>query len=170
MADTYTTYFNGVAFAAAKNMAMIVNTHATETIRIYRVGLLNAQTAAVTGVLCQLELRRYTGAGLTGHTAVVPVKHDTTTPAYASSVIGHAGTPTGTPDVLRRIFWSSDEAAISTGTLDEWETMVPLNVIFDTGGDANVSPLILRQGEGICVYNTTGAAGLLDTWIESTRV
>jgi len=45
MANTQTAYFTGVAFAATKNMAAILNTHATEKIKILRVGLLNAQTA-----------------------------------------------------------------------------------------------------------------------------
>jgi len=60
----------------------------------------------------------------------VPVKHDSTLAAPLSATIGHAGTIGGTPVTLRRIFWSSDEAAISTGTLDEWETLVPLNIIW----------------------------------------
>lgn len=171
MANTQTAYFTGVAFAATKNMAAILNSHATEKIKIRRVGLLNAQTAAVTGVLCAIELRKYTGAGLAAPTAVVPVKHDSTLAAPTSATIGHAGTPSGTAVTLRRIFWSSDEAAISTGTLDEWETIVPLNIIWDAGYyDPSVEPLVLNQNEMISVYNVSGAAGLLDVWIEFTVV
>lgn len=172
MANTQTAYFNGVAFAATKNMAAILNTHATEKIKIRRIGLLNAQTAAVTGVLCAIELRLYTAtATLAAPTAVVPVKHDSTKAAPTSATIGHAGTPGGTPAVLRRIFWSSDEATISTGTLDEWETLVPLNIIWDAGYyDPIVEPLVLNQNEMVSVYNVSGAAGLLDVWIEYTVV
>lgn len=172
MANTLTAYFNGVAFAATKNMGAILNSHATEKIQIRRVGLLNAQTAAVTGVQCALELRKYSAATLGTPTAVVPVKHNSTLAAPASAVIGHAGTIGGTAELLRRIFWSSDEAAISTGTLDEWETMVPLNVIWDAGyyESAGPEPLTLNQGEMLMVYNVSGAAGLLDTWIEFTVV
>lgn len=170
MAQTWTAYYQAVAFAAAKNMAAILNTHATEVLKIRRIGLLNAQTAAVTGVLCQLEVRKYTGAGLSGHTAITPTSHDSTNTAPASAVYGHAGTPTGTPVTVRRVFWSSDEAAISAATSDELETYVPLNVIFDAGyGDANVQPLTLRQNEMVLIYNTTGAAGLLDLWVEFTK-
>lgn len=169
MANTQTAYFSGVAFAATKNMAAIMNTHATQKIKIRRVGLLNAQTAAVTGVLCAIELRKYTSATLTGSTAVTPVRHDSTLAAPASAVIGHAGTIGGTAELLRRIFWSSDEAAISTGTLDEWEAMVPLNIIWDAGYyEPTAEPLVLNQNESIMVYNVSGAAGLLDTWIEYT--
>jgi hypothetical protein len=172
MAQTWTAYYSGVAFAATKNMAAVLNQHASEVLRIRRVGLLNAQTAAVTGVLCAIEFRAYfTGSpNLTSPTAVTPVTHDTTNVAPASAVYGHAGTIAGTASTLRRIFWSSDEAAISTATLDELETLVPLNIIWDAGyGDANVQALTLRQNQMAMVFNVSGAAGLLDTWIEFTK-
>lgn len=170
MAQTWTAYFPGIAFAATKNMAAVLNGHATELIKIRRIGLLNSQTAAVTGVLCSIEIRKYTGATLTGSTAVTPVTHDSTNTGPTTITVGHAGTIGGTPLTLRRIFWSSDEAAISTATSDELETYVPLNIVFDAGyGDSNVQPLTLRQNEMAMVYNVSGAAGLLDCWIEYTK-
>lgn len=172
MAQTFTAYYSGVAFAATKNMAAVLNSHATEILKIRRVGLLNAQTAAVTGVLCAIEFRYFVAGspGLTTPTAVTPTSHDSTNSAPTTAVYGHAGTIAGTPLTLRRIFWSSDEAAISTATLDELETLVPLNIIWDAGyGDANVQPLTLRQSQMAMVYNVSGAAGLLDTWIEFTK-
>lgn len=172
MAATYTAYFNGIAFGNTKNMAAVLNNHASNIIRIRRVGLLNAQTAAVTGVLCSIEFRAFfTGSpGLTGPTTITPTKHDSTNGALTSIVTGHAGTIAGTPETLRRIFWSSDEAAITGNTMDEFETFVPLNIIWDAGyGDANVQALTLRQDEMAMVYNVSGAAGLLDTWIEFTQ-
>jgi len=170
MAATWTAYFSGIAFAATKNMAAILNGHATELIKIRRIGLLNSQTAGVTGVLCSIEVRKYTGASLAGSTAVTPTTHDSTNSAPTTITVGHAGTIGGTPFTLRRIFWSSDEAAISTATSDELETYVPLNIVFDAGyGDSNVQPLTLRQNEMAMVYNVSGAAGLLDIWIEYTK-
>lgn len=172
MAQTFTAYYPGVAFAASKNMGAVLNSHATEILKIRRVGLLNAQTAAVTGVICQLEMRGYFAGGvaLTTPTAVVPTSHDTTNTAPTTATYGHAGTIAGTATTFRRVFWSSDEAAISSGTLDELETIVPLNIIFDAGyGDSNIQPLTLRQTQMAMVFNATGAAGLLDTWIEFTK-
>jgi hypothetical protein len=171
MAQSWTAYYSGVAFAATKNMAAVLNGHATEILKIRRVGILNSQTAAVTGVLCSIEFRFYTtGATLTSPTAVTPTSHDSTNTAPTTATYGHAGTIAGTPATLRRIFWSSDEAAISTATSDEFETFVPLNIIFDAGyGDSNVQPLTLRQTQMAMVYNVSGAAGLLDTWIEFTK-
>lgn len=171
MAESFTAYFAGVAFAAGKNMAAILNEDATELLKIRRAGLLNAQTAAVTGQLCQPEAQVLRGtATLSGHTPITPTKHDSNNTDPAAAQIGHAGTPGGTAATLRRIFWSSDEPAISAATLDELETLVPMNIIFDAGyGDSNVQPLTLREDQMFMIYNNTGAAGLLDTWIEFTR-
>lgn len=172
MAQTFTAYYQAVAFAATKNMAAVLNGHASEVLKIRRVGILNAQTAAVTGALCSILMHGYfTGSpGLTGPTAVTPTSHDSTNTAPTTATYGHAGTIAGTATVFRRIFWSSDEAAISTATSDELETFVPLNIIFDAGyGDSNVQPLTLRQTQMAMVYNLSGAAGLLDTWIEFTK-
>lgn len=170
MAQTWTAYYPGVAFAAGKNMASILNGHATEVLKIRRVGLLNTQTGAVTGVICQIDLQVRTGAGLSGHTAITPVTHDTTNTAPTTATYGHAGTPTGTASTLRKLFWSSDEPAISVATLDELECLVPFNIIFDAGyGESNVQPLTLRQNEMVTVYNNSGAAGTVDIWIEFTK-
>lgn len=178
MAQTWTCYYSGIAFAASKNMAAVLNGHASEVLKIRRCGLLNAQTAAVTGVLCQLEARVYqTGTpSLTTPTAITPTSHDTNNTNPTTWTTAHAGTIAGTALTLRRVFWSSDEAAISAATNDELETFVPLNIIFDAGyGDSTeVQPLALRgQVSGnnhmFMVFNTTGAAGLLDTWIEVTK-
>lgn len=172
MAETFTAYFSGISFAAGKAMAGMLNGHATELIKIRRVGLLNAQTVAVGGVLCQLELRFYPATFTYGSsTAVTPTKHDSTNTNPTTFTCGHNGTPGGsTGEVLRRVWWSSDEALLSGATVDEMEANVPLNIIWDAGyGDSNVQPLVLRQDQGLVVWNTTGAAGLLDTWIEFTK-
>jgi hypothetical protein len=172
MAATFTAYYSGIAFAATKNMAAVLNGHASEVLKIRRVGILNSQTANVTGVLCSIEMRGYFAGGvnLTAPTAVTPTSHDTTNAAPTTATYGHAGTIAGTATTFRRIFWSSDEAAISAATLDELETLVPLNIIMDAGyGDSNVQPLTLRQTQMAMVYNISGAAGLLDTWIEFTK-
>jgi hypothetical protein len=139
--------------------------------RARRIGMINYQTGAVTGVICALELRRYPATMTwTTPTSVSPVKHDTTNSALSSVTTGHAGTPGGsTPDVLRRFIWSSDEASASTATSDEWECLVPLNILWDAGyGDAAVQSLAIRQNEGVVLYNNSGAAGIVDVWMEFT--
>ena len=168
MANTWTVYAQGVSFAANKNMLAILNA-GTRVLRIRRLGFLNNQTAAVTDVVCLGEIRRYSGAGLTGQTAVPAIAHDSTNTALQSVTIGTGGTPSGTSELLRRYLWSSDEPAVSGATVDELECLVPLNVLWDAGyGDANVQPLTLRQNEMLCLFNTGGAAGLVDVWMEFT--
>jgi hypothetical protein len=103
-------------------------------------------------------------------TAVAPAAHDSANSALSTVTAGHSGTPGGSTGVsIRRIFWSSDEPSISTATSDELECFVPLNVVWDAGyGDADVQKLAIRTGESFLTYNTTGAAGLVDTWGEFT--
>lgn len=168
MANTWTLYNSGIAFAAAKVMAGILN-GGTRVLRIARMGMLNNQTAGVTGVACLAEIRKYPATMTWGTpTAVTPVAHDSTNSALSSVTAGNSGTPGGsTPVTLRRIFWSSDEPSISTATSDELECFVPLNVIWDAGyGDAAVQKIAVRQNEGFNLYNTTGAAGIVDIWTE----
>lgn len=168
MANTWTLYNQGIAFAANKVMAGILN-GGSRVLRIARMGLLNNQTAGVTGVACLAEVRKYPATMTwTTPTAVTPVAHDSTNSALSSVTAGNSGTPGGsTAAVLRRVFWSSDEPAISSATSDELECFVPLNVIWDAGyGDAAVQKIAVRQNEGFLLYNTTGAAGLVDCWTE----
>ena len=170
MANSWTLNVPGLVFAASKVMFAIHNGGA-RVLRVARIGMLNNQTAAVTGVACLLELRKYPAtATLTTPTAVTPVAHDSTNSALSSVVTGHSGTPGGSTGVaIRRVFWSSDEPSISTATSDELECFVPLNVVWDAGyGDADVQKLAIRTGEMFLSYNTTGAAGLVDTWGEFT--
>jgi len=170
MAQTWTAFYQGVAFAVGKNMASVMNSHAVEILRIRRICLLNNQVASVVGVVCQIELRRYTGASIVGGVAVVPVPHASANVAPASAVYNHAGVPGGVSAVLRRVYRSSDEPIITGASNDEIETIVPLNIIWDAGyGDSNVQALALRQDESVVVWNTAGAAGTLDTWIEFTK-
>lgn len=173
MAQTFTAYNSGVAFAASKVMGGIYNQHASEILKIRRVGLLNGQTAAVTGVLCNLEMRLTTGTPTwTTPTADTICSHDSTNSAPTTYSHGNGGAAFsgGTSYTLRRTNWSSDEASVSGSTQDELECLVPLNIIFDAGyGDSNVQPLTLNQNQMGHVYNVSGAAGLLDTWIEFTK-
>jgi hypothetical protein len=172
MAQTFTAYFSGITFAATKNMGAILNTSATEVLKIYRIGLVNAQTAAVTGVITELNVRIIqTSATLTSSTTITPVSHDTNNTAPASATYGSAGTIGGTPATIRRTIWSNDEPAVSALTSDEMECFIPFNIIWDAGyGDSNVQPLTLRQNQMAYVFNVTSTSvGTLDVWMEFTK-
>lgn len=170
MAQTFRAYYPAVAFAATKNMAAILNSHATEILKMRRMGLSNAQTAAVTGVVCSMEHRLYTGAAsLTSPTAVVPVSMDSTNTAPTTATYGHAGTIAGTANILNSWIWSSDEAAASSATSDELECLIPLNIIYDWIPHSDIQPLTLRQTQMNMIYNVSGAAGLLHSYMDFTK-
>lgn len=169
MANSWTLNVQGNAFAVGKNMWGILNGGA-RVLRVARIGLLNNQTAAVTGVAALMEIRKNSATTSWTPTAVAPIAHDSTNSALVSVSAGHTGTVSGgTSTTMRRIFWSSDEPSISTATSDELECFVPLNIIWDAGyGDTDVQKLTIRTGEAVTVYNTVGAAGLVDVWGEFT--
>lgn len=170
MAQTFRTYCAGVAFAATKNMHAILNSHASEILKIRRMGLSNAQTAAVTGVVCAMEHRLYrTNASLTSPTAVTPVSMDSTNTAPTTATYGHAGTIGGTAEILNAWIWSSDEAAVSSATSDELECLIPLNIIYDWIPHSDIQPITLRQAQMNMIYNVSGAAGLLHSYMDWTK-
>jgi hypothetical protein len=172
MAQTWTAYHSGIVFAAGKVMGGIYNNHAAEILKIRRVGLLNGQTAAVTGQLHSVEMRSCTVTTWTGSSAVTPSTHDSTNSAPTTYTSANAGTltPATGPFTFRRTNWSGDEAKLTTLTNNELECFVPLNILFDAGyGDSNVQPLTLRQTWMGYVWGATGTVSLLDTWIEFTK-
>lgn len=169
MANSWTLNVQGLVFAASKNMWGILNGGA-RVLRVARLGLLNNQTAGVTGVACLMEIRKNAATTTWTPTAVAPVAHDSTNSALVSVSAGHTGTIAGGSSVtIRRIFWSSDEPSISTATSDELECFVPLNIIWDAGyGDIDVQKMTVRTGEAFTLFNVSGAAGLVDAWGEFT--
>lgn len=171
MANTWTVYNAGISFGTGKTMAGVFNENASRVTRIRRIGLLNTQTSSVTGQICRVDVKRYPAtATWTTPTSVTAISHDTTNSALSGVTTGNSGTPGGsTPDTFRRVIWSSDEPSLSSATADEWECLVPLNIIFDAGyGDSNVQALALREDQLLTVTADSGTAGLLDSWIEFT--
>jgi hypothetical protein len=170
MAKTYTASAIGVAFASNKSLLGILNAHASRKVRIYRVWVLNNQTAAVTGVLTSMSVRKL--SALTGGTAVTPVQHNTGNAAVdlTSVTCVTNGTATQTGDnALRVVMWSGDEPAVSSASSDEFQCIVPLMCIWDSTGDSNIEPITLNQNEGVHVVQPgSNAVGILDVFIEFT--
>ena len=170
MAQTYTVAAVGATFANNKSMLGLFNGAGSgRIIRVYRVWVLNNQTAGVTGVLTTWTMRRTTSQ--TGGTAITPTKHDTASEtAPAQCVFATGGTVGLSADVaLRAWVWSNDEPAVSSATSDEFETLVPLNCVWDSTGDANIEPLTLREGQGVSIHHSgSSAVGLADVFVEYT--
>lgn len=172
MAESWTVAFTDVGFTANRNMGAILNNHASEVLRIRRVGLLNSQTANVaTHTLAQIECRRLTGASLTGETPVVPTPHDTNNVSPLSAVYGTLGTMGGTSACFRRVYWSTGNPLPNAEAVaDEMETFVPSNIIW--GIDSGDEVIVLRQDEMYVTYTGHGlgaTGGLLDSWVEFTK-
>jgi hypothetical protein len=170
VAKTYTAAAIAAAFGNNKSMLAIFNGAGSgRVIRIYRVWCLNNQTAAVTGVLTTFALRR--SSAQSAGTTIVPTKHDTTSETHPAQIlVATGGTVTLTSDVAMRTWvWSNDEPSASSGTSDEFETLVPLNCVWDSTGDANIEPITLRPTEGIDVrHSGSSAVGVADIFIEYT--
>lgn len=167
--QTHTAGFIGASFANNKSMAGIFNgVGSGRIVRIQRIWMLNNQTAGVTGVLTTMGIRRTTAQS--AGTAVVPVKHDSLSTTLAAQILVATGaTVTLTGVELRRWMWSNDEPAASSGTSDEFECLVPLNLIWDATGDADIEALVLREGEGVSVHHSgSSAVGICDIFIEFT--
>ena len=170
MAATHTLSVVGATFANAKHMASLFNGAGSgRVLRIFRVWILNNQTAGVTGVLTTLSLRKTTAQS--GGTASTPVKHDSASSNLPAQVLAATGATVTNASVndLRKIMWSNDEPAVSSAVSDELECLVPLNCIWDSTGDDRIEPITLREGEGCTLQHTgTSAVGLCDIFIEFT--
>ena len=170
MAKTYTASALGVAFASNRSLLGIFNAHATRKVKIYRVWVLNNQTAAVTGVITTMLLRKI--SALSGGTAVTPVPHDSgnTSVDLTSVTCATGGTATNTADTaVRQILWSGDEPSVSSATSDELQCIVPLMCIWDSTGDSNIEPFTLNTNEGMhIVQPDANAIGILDIIFEFT--
>lgn len=170
MAQTYTAAAIGTAFGNNKSMLGIFNGSGSgRIIRVYRVWVLNNQTAGVTGVLTTWTLRR--SSAQSAGTAITPTKHDTASEAMPAQVaIATGGTVTQTSDVAFRAWvWSNDEPAASSATSDELECLIPLNCVWDSTGDSNIEPIVLREGQGLDVrHSGSSAVGIADVFAEFT--
>ena len=175
MAATWTAYAPGITFSTGlKGFLSLFNASGSGvTVRLYRIWVVNAQAAAVTGIVGTLQLRRISAQTTTATTPVVPLKHDTAStnlPAQVTAVSG--GTTIATALELRRILYSSDEAAVNAAIqMEDLEIFVPLSLIWDAGyGDTTIEPLTANEGQGFSLVHTgtASAAGNVDIIFEFT--
>jgi hypothetical protein len=169
MAATFTAYATGVTFASNKSLLTLFNgVGSGRILRVYRVTPLNYQTAAITGVLTGLELRRVTASS--GGSAVTPIKHDTASANLPAQVLCTSGPTDTVTDMFRRALWSADEPSVSAATSDELECLPELAKLWDAGyGDTNIEPITLREGQGLSLRQPgSNAIGVLDISFEFT--
>lgn len=168
--QTYRAVITGATFASGKSMLGLFNgVGSGRILRIMRAWQLNNQVTGVTGVITTMGFRK-TSAQSGGTTAPV-VKHDSASeniPAQVLSATGATVTNTGDPAIMRWM-WSNDEPAASSLSNDETETIPELAKFFDATGDANIEPIVCREGQGVSVHHEgTSAVGVCDVIIEFT--
>lgn len=169
MAETwraYTTLTNPVV----GNALIAVSNGGSNILRIRRTGLYNLRNTTVTGVLTWGYIYRATGSTLSG-TPITPFPYDTNNTALDTvTCYGHGGFSGGTTEIFRKYFYSSDEATLTTMTIDVWAGGFPeWFVMLDSGfGDTNVQSIALRTNESLCWVHQAGTVGDVGVWIEFT--
>lgn len=172
MEQTYTVYKNDIQVGNQKSLMAIWNpSGSARIIKVYRIGILNPRTTAVSGVICNMTLRKTTnfssGTDLTFFSHYVSnesIPGSTGIRAITGASYSSAG------EILRHLARSIDEPIVNGAGIDELENIVSYNIIWDAGYlNQNLQPLVLREGEGthvMCDTNTT--ARYVDIFMELT--
>ena len=176
MASTYianTAFATTPLNATASRVQLQLFNGGTNVLRVYRVFIFNNQTATVTGVLPLLQLCRITAAATT-NVAVTPIPYDSNALALSSVTCGTVAgaTPTVTlTDVIRRFVYSTDEPAAAANKIDNLYAYPLFGTVFDATGDSNIEPIVLRQNQGLLMFNhlIASAAGIFDVAFEFTN-
>ena len=149
--------FDRIVPAQNKYMATLFNANASRKVVVNRIHRLNWQGAAVVGVMLEQEIRfidaRTAGAG------VPIVSEDSGMAALSSGITADTGS-TGVTDssLIRRIFASSEEAALAAAT-----TNIPGQTAFVPDAQlvywrpARSLGLVLRVNRGLTIKNLTNS-------------
>src|SRR5574343_1185249 len=174
MAKTYTANsYNisvpaGTTVANDKSMLGILNAHATNLVKVWRIWVYPNSTAVTGASMNQFAIRRLTA--LTAGTAVTAIAHDSAnaTKDLTSVTIVTGGTATAS-GIYFDWFMSSDEPAVSSATNDEIYCLYPFALGLDLTGDSNIEPIVLRQNQGLDVQSSLNlTVGNYDIIIEFT--
>lgn len=168
MAQTYTVFGNQISFAQNKCLVGIYNGSGSgRIVRVYRALVLNNQVTAVTGAITNLELRRISAGS--GGTDITPFKHDSNNESFPAQIVVSTNMSVTPTDLYTRVLWSTDEPAINSLTIDEFETLPALNTIWDAAyADSNMEPIVLREGYGVAIMNIGASTGICDVSLEVT--
>lgn len=173
MAQTYIVCATGVGWSTSTKVlfSLFNGSGSGRIVRISRIWVLNNQITAVTGILENYYLYKLTG-NVSGGTPTIltPIKLDSSNENIPSQIVCATGNTTnGSGDILMRYFFSGDEPAVGTFSMDELEQLISLNCIWNLGyGNSNIQKLTIREGEGISLYQTAIASsvGTIDIFVE----
>lgn len=178
MAATYQLSATGVPLAIANEslLALFNGVGSGKIVRVYRIWARNCNTGAqVAGGQNLINIQRINAATASNWT--IPLKSvDTTNAAIPAQIISGCKFTVTNDALFRALPWSNDEPTIQTGTIDEIETTNWV-VFWDADyNDANIEPIVLREGFGVSVQNVgltataPANAGSMDVFIECTVV
>jgi hypothetical protein len=173
MAATFSALATAVTWStSAKTMLSLWNPAGSgKIIKVYRIWISSAQTAAVTGVIAPVQINRITA--FTQATAITPIAYDTNDAALSTIVAGSATTVTSST-VFRRFQFSTDEPSVGTAvTSDEYQVLVPLSLHWDCGyGSSILEPITCNEGQGVAIVTAgiASATGSADFRIEFTVI
>lgn len=158
--------------ASAANVCTLFNGSGSGVIlRVWRVWVINAQTAAITATANTITLERATAASSFTTTGCNVAKHDTNSNNLPAQVLwGRDATVTRT-DVFRRFFWDTNEPTVNAAyTSSELRTLPFFTCVWDSGyGQADLEPIVCREGQGVTLYSAAmSAAGNCDFVMEFT--
>lgn len=171
MAQTYTIGAYGVVLTANKVTLCVFNGAGSgRIVRLYRAWILNNQysVSTYTGVLTTLELRLTTSGS--GGVAITPLKHDSNSESFPAQVVCGTGMTIASSSLFLRAVYQSEEPKVSALTMTEALAIPSYTNIWDCAyNDANIEPIVCREGQGVYLINiTTTTSGLADVFFEVT--
>lgn len=161
---TFHLLATGVAIGKGKSMLSLYNAaNASTKVRLREIRLINSQTGAVTGVVAEFQLKRFSTLHSAG-TLLTPESSDSSDTINASITARTGATIAGeAAGTLRRALWSSDEwgpGGADVESNDHGQQMAGLPW-YSPG--AEEKPITLNSNEGIHVKQVTNStAGTFD--------
>lgn len=167
---TFRAIAQDTAIGNNKSMISIVNTSgSTVILKIRKIYLINSQTTAVTGVISDFSLLRFTSHS--GGTLITTTTNDTNDTLDSSITVRTGATITGeVSTALARVEYSSDEWGV--GTLDTEANDHTEQVLIPLYEHSNIytKPITLRANQGIHLKHTINStAGSFDIIVEFTQ-
>jgi hypothetical protein len=158
-----------------KSLLSLHNASASLIYKVQEVWLINALTTAVTGLVCNFELRRLAGNAPTGGTDLSTSGLETfdtsdATIPLTSFTARSGGTVAGeSTKLLYRALWSSDEWGTGSSDVESHahtqQSLMPLW----SRKDPNLRPIVLRQNQGVTIKCATNTIlGLWDVFATVT--
>lgn len=156
---TYYVWVTPMAMAGNKHFLTLLNTSATQLVKVRKLFVINAALAAVTGVGLQFDVKRC--SALTGGTAITPNPVDTADGALTGLTCVHTPTTVTEGVLLYSWYTNNDEIGATNGFPSSY--IQALGNIQPEGPE--IREVTLRQGEGMTVKQVTattvGSYGVL---------